>query len=125
MIRGPAVALVSCLVDTQLQARPTGDRPLTHDECIAFLGEWEGYSVVACERQEIVSPYKAARTQVWITLMPRPDRLKRCNGCGEAVDAVHDVYERHIRDLPILDAETWLVVPRCRLNCSRCGHKLE
>jgi transposase len=98
---------------------------LTHHECIAVLGDWEGYRVVACERREADPKLKRNRAQVWITLTPRRRRLKRCSGCGEPVDAVHDVCERHIRDLPILDADTWLVVPRCRLNCPRCGPKLE
>ncbi|HEV3163291.1 MAG TPA: ISL3 family transposase, partial [Isosphaeraceae bacterium] len=98
---------------------------MTHHERIAVLGDWKGYRVVACERREPDLQLKSNRTQVWITLAPRPDRVKRCSGCGDPVDAVHDVCERHIRDLPILDAETWLVVPRCRLNCPRCGHKLE
>jgi transposase len=38
---------------------------------------------------------------------------------------VHDYSERWVRDLPILDAETWLCVWRCRVACPRCGPKLE
>jgi transposase len=33
--------------------------------------------------------------------------------------------ERWIRELPILDAETWLLVPRFRVACPVCGPKLE
>ena len=36
---------------------------------------------------------------------------------------VHDVEKRRGRDLPIPDAETWLMVPRIRVACPRCGAK--
>lgn len=65
---------------------------------------------------------------MWIELHPRPVRVKVCDGCGEAVEgpgAVHDTEARWIRDLPILDAQTHLLVHRCRLACPRCGPKLE
>jgi GDP-D-mannose dehydratase len=38
---------------------------------------------------------------------------------------VHETTYRVVRDLPILDAETHVVVPRRRLVCPRCGPKLE
>jgi transposase len=38
---------------------------------------------------------------------------------------VHDVTPREVRDLPILDAETWLILPRVRLACPRCGPTVE
>jgi transposase len=38
---------------------------------------------------------------------------------------VHDSAERRVRDLPILEAETWLVFPRARLECPRCGPTVE
>lgn len=44
-----------------------------------------------------------------------------CECCGEAVVQVHESTMRTVRDLPILDAETWLLVPRRRLACPRCG----
>lgn len=95
---------------------------MAQEEFMSALGGWEGYRAIGVERR---LEENGARPAVWITLEPEPDRVKRCSGCGEAVDAVHDVSERRIRDLPILDAETWLVVPRCRVNCPRCGPKLE
>lgn len=48
-----------------------------------------------------------------------------CSGCGQAVTQVHETTERWIRDLPILDAHTHLLVPRRRVLCPRCGPKLE
>jgi transposase len=38
---------------------------------------------------------------------------------------LHEITYRRVRDLPILDAQTWLEVPRRRVNCARCGPKLE
>src|SRR5437867_4154520 len=32
---------------------------------------------------------------------------------------------REVRDLPILDAETWLIVPRVGVACPRCGPTVE
>lgn len=98
---------------------------MTRDEFTAALGAWEGYRVVACRRLEAAPQDGRERPVVVIELEPDPDRAKRCDGCGEEVGGVHDVTERRVRDLPILDADTHLVVPRCRLDCPRCGPKLE
>jgi transposase len=54
-----------------------------------------------------------------------PERRKRCSGCGRVVGAIHDREERWVRDLPLFEAETWLVIPRNRLACPSCGSKLE
>jgi transposase len=68
---------------------------------------------------------RGARPQVWIELEPMAGRPLQCSGCGAAVEQVHDRAERCVRDLPVLDADTWLRVPRCRVMCPRCGPKLE
>lgn len=62
---------------------------------------------------------------MWIELEPLGARRRRCSGCGRWVRGLHDVRVRTVRDLPILEAETWLVVPRYRVECSRCGPRLE
>jgi transposase len=62
---------------------------------------------------------------VRIKLAPREDWAGRCSGCGRRVKAVHDTSVRVVRDLPILDAQTSVVVPRRRVACPRCGPKLE
>lgn len=92
-------------------------------DATAILGEWEGYDIESVHR----SPRGkgGAPGQVRICLTPRPDRAGRCSGCGRRVEAVHEIVDRLVRDLPILDAETLLVVPRRRLLCPRCGPKLE
>jgi transposase len=61
---------------------------------------------------------------VWIELHPTAERL-RCSGCLEESSATHDVTARWIRDLPLLDAETRLLVHRRRVACPRCGPRLE
>ena len=89
------------------------------DDDIAWLGGWEGYRVCRVER------FEGVVCEIWIWLEPRGDVRPVCGGCGEAVTAVHEVVMRRIRDLPILDARTWLEVPRRRVHCPRCGPKLE
>jgi transposase len=65
------------------------------------------------------------RSEVWVYLARRPDGPMICDGCGRAATQVHDVVRRVVRDLPILDATTWLSVPRRRVACRRCGPRLE
>ena len=86
-----------------------------------ILGEWEGYDVESVQRL----PRRKGTARIRIELHPREDRPGRCSGCGRRVASVHDTTVRVVRDLPILDAETQLVVPRRRLACPRCGPKLE
>jgi len=86
---------------------------------IDWLGGWEGYVVARVERRRGSVP------EVWIHLLLRSDVVPICDGCGAAAGAVHETAERVVRDLPILDARTFLVVPRRRLACPCCGPKLE
>lgn len=96
---------------------------MAYEEITALLGGWKGFELVGVER----TPATAAHPVPAIVLTLRPVRgvPKRCSQCGEILDAVHDVTERRVRDLPIRDAETWLVVPRARLACPRCGPTVE
>lgn len=48
-----------------------------------------------------------------------------CSGCGRFTDKMHDTEERWVRELPILDAQTHLLVQRRRVACPHCGPKLE
>jgi transposase len=86
-----------------------------------FLGEWEGYDVESVRRL----PRRKDHLRIRIELTPREGQPGRCSGCGRRVASVHDTTLRVVRDLPILNAETELVVPRRRLLCARCGPKLE
>lgn len=96
---------------------------MTNEELTFLLGGWEGYCLATVERQ--ASTCEGERPELHLTLEPQPGRVKRCSGCGEVVQAVHDTEDRWVRDLPILDADTWLLVKRCRLACLRCGPKVE
>jgi len=96
---------------------------MPHEECTEILTGWDGYRVSHVER------FKAGRqspsAEIWVDLLPRPDRVKRCSKCEKPVRHVHDAAERWVRDLPILDATTWIRFPRCRVACPRCGPTLE
>ena len=98
---------------------------MTNDELTELLGGWEGYRLSGVRRVGVVAEYSEAHPVIEIELEPCADRVKRCNGCLQEVDRVHDFTVRRVRDLNILDARTILIVPRCRLNCPRCGRKLE
>jgi transposase len=97
--------------------------PLAKEEIIQLFGGWEGYQLGT------IGPHAAedskAPPEVWIELLPRADRIKRCSCCHEPVAAVHDCQERWVRDLPMLGRVVWLLVWRCRVACPRCGPKLE
>ena len=89
------------------------------DDDIAWLGGWEGYRVSWIDRRAGCCP------EVWIYLSPVTDGPLICDGCGAEVRDIHEIAPREVRDLPILDARTWLWVPRRRVSCPRCGPKLE
>lgn len=92
---------------------------MSGEECMSWLGGWEGYRVETIQRHDGAVP------EVWIYLGRAPDGPMVCDGCGHAVASLHDVEIRRVRDLPLLDARTWLWVPRRRVACPRCGPKLE
>ena len=94
---------------------------MSGNESREILSGWEGYVAGATERVE----RPGERAVVRIELRGREGREMRCSGCGEAVEAVHDSYERWARDLSILGADTHLCVWRFRVDCPRCGPKLE
>ena len=90
---------------------------------MAQLGQWEGYVVGTIQRFEAGDRGFAA--QVWIMLHRERMTPMRCSGCGQMVERRHDVTDRWVRDLPLFDAQTHLLVQRCRVACPRCGPKLE
>ena len=92
-------------------------------ESIGRLGVWEGYRVGTIQRFE--AGEKGPRPQVWIELHPDPGRVKVCGRCGGACRHIHDRNERWVRDLSVFDADTHLLVHRCRVECPACGPSLE
>jgi transposase len=97
---------------------------LDKDDISRLLGGWEGYVLGVIGRVESGTEGRK-RPEIWIELHPKPDHPRRCSGCGEICTAIHDVDERWVRDLPILDADTQLLVHRVRVRCQTCGPKLE
>jgi transposase len=96
---------------------------VTHDECTALLGGWERFQLIEVRRVEARD--SSERPQVQLELVPGGDEAV-CSGCGQVVvGPAHDISRRPIRDLPILDAETVLVVHLRRVLCPDCGPKVE
>jgi transposase len=92
-------------------------------DLIAELGSWKGYRVA---RISHTSPSQQPRAEVIIELTPDPSAPLRCGECGATVMLYHDVTERRVRDLPLFDYQTVLVVPRRRVWCPQCrGPKSE
>lgn len=94
------------------------------DDVIALLGRWEGYHVARVRRFEPGEDGKGSSAQVWIELSRLPGPFI-CSGCGRSCAKYHDRTERWVQDLPILDAEALLLVPRFRVACGVCGPKVE
>lgn len=91
------------------------------------IGGWDGFEVAHVTMEEALEPDALgmpARRLV-IELRATPGMPKRCSRCGETVIEVHDVTPRRVRDLPLLERDTWLIVPRARLQCPRCGPTVE
>ena len=94
---------------------------MAHEEITALLGGWEGFEIVGVRRSAAAD----ATPEVEIELRRVANSPGVCSGCGDTVVEIHDITMRRIRELPILDADTWLVVPYARLRCSRCGPTTE
>lgn len=93
------------------------------DAWVTLLGGWEGFELVDVE------PHPVGPTQpvpeLVLRLRALPEYPKRCSRCGEPVVEIHDVTERRVRDLSVFDWDTWVVFPRARLQCPRCGPTVE
>src|SRR5215217_4118212 len=91
------------------------------------LDGWEGFEVAAVRREETPSPDVLGdpAPRLIIELRAKPDTPRRCSRCGEIVIAVHEVTPRRVRDLPLAECDTWLIVPQARLQCPRCGPTVE
>lgn len=94
---------------------------MAHEEIGAVLGGWDGFEIIGVRR----SAPPGAAPEVEIELGRVATHPGRCSGCGSAVAEIHDITMRRIRELPILDAQTWLLVPYARLRCPHCGPTTE
>jgi transposase len=88
-----------------------------------LLGGWEGFELVDVEEHP-VGPTRPVPELV-LRLRAVPGHPKRCSRCGAEVVAIHDVAERRVRELSVFDWDTWVVFPRARLECPRCGPTVE
>jgi len=91
------------------------------------VGGWDGFEIAAMRTEAELEPdvLGLPAPRLVIELRPKADEAKRCSRCGEVVREIHDVTSRRIRDLPFGDFDVWLVVPRARLQCPRCGPTVE
>jgi transposase len=80
---------------------------------------WPGYKVYRAEIDE-----RAKRLKLWVR-RKRGNKQLVCSGCGQAVSAIAETYEREVRDLPWSEYLTTVVVELYRLRCPRCGVKAE
>lgn len=96
-------------------------------EFLETIGGWEGFEVTGFTTEDGLEPDALGQPapRLIIQLQPKPGAPKRCSRCGEIVVEIHDASERRVRDLPIGEWDTWLVVPRARLHCPRCGPTVE
>ncbi len=73
-------------------------------------------------RQEIDEPGK--RLTLWVR-RKRGNKKLTCSGCGQRVDAIHEICEREVRDLPVFEFRTTVVIELYRVRCPQCGPKIE
>lgn len=93
------------------------------DEITALLGGWPGFVIQDVPREP--GGTATGAPQIPIVLAARPGRRYHCSRCGRATTQVHELTSRRVRELPILDAETWLVLPLARVRCPTCGPTVE
>lgn len=80
---------------------------------------WPGYRVW---RQEID---EAAKTlKLWVR-RKRGNKKVICSGCGKSVSGIHEICEREVRDLPVFQFRTTVVIELYRVRCPSCGPKIE
>jgi len=94
---------------------------MVYEEITSVLGGWAGFRVVGVQRTVRAD----GSPEVVIELSAEPDAARRCGRCGDVTKEVHETTVRRIRELPILDADTWLLVPLARVSCPRCGPTTE
>ena len=91
------------------------------------VGGWDGFEVAAVATEDAPQPDVLGdpAPRLVITLRPAPGVVKRCSQCGTPVARVHETTVRRVRDLPVMQWDTWLLVPRARVECPRCGPTVE
>ena len=80
---------------------------------------WPGYRVWRHEIDE-----KAKTLQLWVR-RKKGNRKLVCSGCGRRIAEIHEVCEREVRDLPVFEFRTTVVIEVFRLRCPDCGPRME
>jgi transposase len=80
---------------------------------------WPGYRVW---QQEIDD--KAKTLKLWVR-RKRGNKRAICSGCGRHVAGIHEICEREVRDLPVFQFRTTVVIELYRVRCPNCGPKIE
>ena len=80
---------------------------------------WPGYRVW---RQEIDETAKTLK--LWVR-RKRGNKKVICSGCGKSVSGIHEICEREVRDLPVFQFRTTVVIELYRVRCPSCGPKIE
>lgn len=96
-------------------------------ELLEQVGAWEGFEIaeMMIEAEPQPDVFGLPSSRLIIELRPKAGAVKRCRRCGAVVEEIHDTSRRRIRDLPISEWDTWLILPRARLRCPRCGPTVE
>jgi transposase len=96
---------------------------MAYDEITLLLGGWPGFTIEEVTRE--AGGTRTGAPRITIRLVAVPGARRYCSRCGAGTTVVHDVSERRVRELPMLDAETWLLLPLARVVCSTCGPTVE
>jgi transposase len=80
---------------------------------------WPGYRVW---RQEVDEQGK--RLKLWVR-RKRGNKKLICSGCGQRVESIHEICEREVRDLPVFEFRTTVVIELYRVRCPQCGPRIE
>jgi transposase len=96
-------------------------------QLLNVVGGWDGFEIAQWATEETLAPDALGlpAPRLTIELRAKDDVVRRCSRCGKPVDAVHDVSQRRVRDLPLLQYDVWLVVPQARVTCPQCGPTVE
>jgi transposase len=81
--------------------------------------DWPGYRVW---RQDIDENAKTLK--LWVR-RKRGNKKIVCSGCGQRGDDIHEICEREVRDLPVFQFRTTIVIELYRVRCPNCGPKIE
>ena len=75
------------------------------------VGAWEGFEVAGVTTEATPAPdvHGVPAPRLVIALRPAADHVKRCSQCGAPVTRVHETTTRRVRDLAVMEWDTWLL----------------